>query len=143
MGPGMMGQGGMMGRGMWGSMPRHHTAMMSGIPAPYNALGNPLPRTRATVERGEVVYDNNCASCHGANGAGDGEAGKGLNPPPGNLVWLSQMPMVQWDPFMYWTIAEGGAQFGTAMPAFKDTLSKDDIWAVTAYIQARMPRRAK
>ncbi len=121
-----------MGRGMWGSMPRHHTAMMSGIPAPYNALGNPLPRTRATVERGEVVYDNNCASCHGANGAGDGEAGKGLNPPPGNLVWLSQMPMVQWDPFMYWTIAEGGAQFGTAMPAFKDTLSKDDIWAVTA-----------
>jgi mono/diheme cytochrome c family protein len=29
------------------------------------------------------------------------------------------------------------------MPAFKDTLSKDDIWAVVTYIQARMPRRAK
>ena len=84
-----------MGHGMWGSMPRHHTAMMSGIPAPYNALRNPLPRTRATVERGQVVYDSNCASCHGPNGAGDGEAGKGLNPPPGNLAWLSQMPMVR------------------------------------------------
>ena len=78
-----------MSHGMWGSMPRHHTAMMSSIPAPYNALRNPLSRTRATVERGEVVYDSNCASCHGPNGAGDGEAGKGLNPPPGNLVWLS------------------------------------------------------
>jgi mono/diheme cytochrome c family protein len=89
------------------------------------------------------VYDSNCASCHGPNGAGDGEAGKGLNPPRGNLVWLSQMPMVEWDPFMYWTVAEGGAQFGTAMPAFKDTLSKDDIWAVVAYIQAQMPRRDK
>src|ERR1700722_14320634 len=111
----------MMSHGMWGSMPRHHTAMMSSIPAPYNALRNPLSRTRATVERGEVVYDSNCASCHGPNGAGDGETGKGLNPPRGNLVWLSQMPMVEWDPFMYWTVAEGGAQFGIAMPAFKDS----------------------
>jgi mono/diheme cytochrome c family protein len=100
-------------------------------------------QTCATVERGEVVYDSNCASCHGPNGADDGESGKGLNPPRGNLVWLSQMPMVEWDPFMYWTVAEGGAQFGTAMPAFKDTLSKDDIWAVVAFTQVRMPRRAK
>jgi mono/diheme cytochrome c family protein len=42
------------------------------------------------------------------------------------------MPMAQWDPFMYWTIAEGGAEFGSAMPAFKDALPKDDIWAVIA-----------
>jgi mono/diheme cytochrome c family protein len=47
------------------------------------------------------------------------------------------------DAFTYWTIAEGGAQFGTAMPAFKATLSKDDIWAVTAYIQARLPENPK
>jgi mono/diheme cytochrome c family protein len=119
----------MMGPGMRDSMPRHHAAMMSGIPAPYNALRNPLPRTRESVERGEVVYDNNCASCHGATGAGDGEAGRGLDPPPGNLAWLAQMPMVRRDPFIYWTIAEGGSQFVSAMPAFKRTLSKDDIWA--------------
>jgi len=25
------------------------------------------------------------------------------------------------------------------MPAYKDSLSSDDIWAVTAYIQANMP----
>ena len=29
------------------------------------------------------------------------------------------------------------------MPAFKDTLSRDDIWAVIAYIQARLPQKAK
>ena len=44
---------------------------------------------------------------------------------------------------MYWTIAEGGAAFGTAMPAFKGTLTENDIWAVTAYIQARLPERPK
>ena len=41
---------------------------------------------------------------------------------------------------MYWAIAEGGAPFGTGMPAFKDTLSKDDVWAVTAFIQAHLPQ---
>jgi mono/diheme cytochrome c family protein len=125
-----------------GSMPRHHFAIMSGIPAPYSALSNPLPRTRETVERGSTVYELNCASCHGVTGAGDGKAGRKLSPPPGNLIWLSQMPIAQWDPFMYWTGAEDGAQFGSAMPAFKKTLSKDDTWAVIAYIQARLPQKA-
>jgi hypothetical protein len=50
------------------------------------------------------------------------------------------MPMVQWDSIMYWTVAEGGAQFGTAMPAFKDTLSKDDTWAVIALPGYPLPR---
>jgi mono/diheme cytochrome c family protein len=148
MGPGMMGRG-MMGGGMMrggmvgggsGSMPRMHFAMMSGVPAPYNSMSNPLPRTRETVERGAAVYEQNCASCHGATGLGDGPVGRTLSPPPANLVFLAQMPMVQWDPFMYWTVAEGGAQFGSAMPAFKDALSKNDIWAVTAYVQARLPQ---
>jgi mono/diheme cytochrome c family protein len=156
MGPGMMGPGpgqgqapgqGMMGQGMmgagYGSMPRHHFAMMSGIPASYRSMSNPLPRKAETVEHGGRIYAENCASCHGPTGAGDGAAGRDLSPPPANLAWLSQMPMAQWDPFMYWTVAEGGAQFKTAMPAFKDTLSKDDIWAVIAYIQAHLPQATK
>jgi mono/diheme cytochrome c family protein len=44
------------------------------------------------------------------------------------------MPMGQWDPFIYWTVADGGSGLGTAMPAFKGRLSKDEIWQVTAYI---------
>jgi mono/diheme cytochrome c family protein len=141
MGHGMMGHG-MRGHGM-GGMPRHHQAMMSGVPAPYDSLENPLPRTKETIDRGAAVYEQKCASCHGETGQGDGPASRNLSPPPANLAWLSQMPMAQWDPFLYWTVAEGGAQFKTAMPAFKDALSKDDIWAVVAYIQARLPRKAK
>jgi mono/diheme cytochrome c family protein len=112
--PWPMGRG-MMGPSMMGSMPRHHAAMMSGVPAPYNALSNPLPRAKATVDRGAKVYAANCSSCHGATGQGDGKAGQRLSPPPGNLASLSQMPMAGWDPFMYWTVAEGGSAFGTAM----------------------------
>lgn len=146
-GPGQW--GGCCGFGRWhmgsrwsgqGPMPRHHVAMMWGIPAPYTSMRNPLAVSPATVTKGAAVYTENCASCHGKTGLGDGEGGRYLSPPPGNLAWLSEMPMVQWDPFMYWTIADGGAQFGTAMPAFKDKLTSNDIWAVTAYIQARLPQ---
>ena len=108
----------------------------------YRSLTNPLPRTEKTVERGASVYQQNCASCHGATGEGDGPASRGLNPPPANLAWLSQMPMVEWDPFMYWSVAEGGAPLGTAMPAYKGVLSKNDVWAVIAYIRAQLPQRA-
>ena len=144
--------GGCCGWGRWpmghgwsgpGPMPRHHMAMMWGIPESYRSMTNPLPVSPETVNKGAKVYAENCVSCHGKTGLGDGEAGRSLSPPPGNLAWLSQMPMAQWDAFTYWTIAEGGAQFGTAMPAFKATLSKDDIWAVTAYIQARLPENPR
>jgi mono/diheme cytochrome c family protein len=140
MGQGMMGGSGMMGPGMMkggmmgGSTARHHAAMMDGVPAPYADLHNPLPRTPATAERGAA----NCASCHGETGLGDGPASRGLNPKPANLARLSRMPMSRWDPFMYWTVAEGGAPFGTAMPSFRSSLPKDDIWAAIAYVQARL-----
>lgn len=143
---GMMG-GGMMGHGHGGGMmgssaARNRVAMSGGVPAPYRNVSNPLPRTAATIERGAAVYSANCASCHGATGLGDGPAAQELSPRPANLAWLSQMPMSRWDPFMYWTIAEGGSQFSTAMPGFKGSLSKDEIWAVTAYIQAHLPAQA-
>lgn len=134
MGPGRRGQG---------PIARHHFAMMNGIPALYASMTNPLPRTQATLDTGARVYAQNCAACHGQQGQGDGPAGANLSPPSGNLAWLSDMPMGQWDPFIYWTVAEGGSQFGTAMPAFKNSLSKDQIWAVTAYIQAHLPQTNK
>ena len=146
-GPGMMGSGmmgsGMMGPGMMGpgagSMARNRAAMMGGVPPAYAGLRNPLLQTRETVEHGAKVYEANCASCHGVTGQGDGPAGRALSPPPANLAWLSRMPMSRWDPFMYWTVAEGGVPVGTAMPSFKNSLSKDDTWAVIAYIQAHLP----
>lgn len=122
-----------------GPMPRHHLVAIWGIPEPYTDMTNPLPRRHETLQRGLAIYTQHCASCHGKRGAGDGEAGKDLEPAPGNLVWLSDVPEKKWDPYIYWTTAEGGAMLGTAMPAYKDTLSSDDIWAVAAYIEANLP----
>ncbi|MCJ2177846.1 c-type cytochrome [Novosphingobium album (ex Hu et al. 2023)] len=141
MGMGPMG----MGPGQQGPepMPRHRAAMMKGIPEPYRSMTNPLPETQETLQSGARVYAGNCANCHGPRGEGNGPAAESLTPRPGNLAWLADRPMGQWDPFIYWTVAEGGAQFGSAMPAFKDSLSSKQIWAVTAYVQAHFPDAAK
>jgi cytochrome c len=122
-------------------LPRHHAVATTGVPQPYASMHNPLPISRATIARGAQVFTSSCVSCHGASGKGDGAVGRGLSPPPGDLAWLSDMRISQSDGFMYWTIAEGGVPFGTAMPAFKETLPRDDIWAVSAFIQVHLPRK--
>src|SRR5665213_1053440 len=65
--------------GAWPEMARHTVARLGGAPDQYAALSNPLPRTRATLDRGAEVYAANCASCHGRSGWGDGPAGRPPN----------------------------------------------------------------
>ena len=129
---------GMMG-GSSGSMARHHQFMMGGVPEPYRLLTNPLPDNAEVISRGREVYRDYCASCHGPSGLGDGEAERELSPRPANLAWLSRMPMMMDDSYLYWTIAEGGGALGTAMPAHKDALSAVQIWSVIRFIQAGLP----
>lgn len=121
-----------------GPMPRHHVVRLWGVPAPYRGMTNPLPMRGATFRQGEAIYRQHCAACHGQHGAGDGPDGRRLSPPPGNLVWLSDIPERQWDEFMAWTIAEGGTAFGSAMPPYRHLLSSEEIWAVSAYIRERI-----
>jgi mono/diheme cytochrome c family protein len=125
------------------SMPRHHLVMAQGVPAPYASMTNPLPGNRASVERGASIYAQRCVTCHGVYGHGDGEAGRNLTPPPGNLAWLSQIGLGRQVAYLYWTVAEGGVPLGSGMPAFKDALSAEEIWAVIAYIQDRLPQSSK
>ncbi|MGE3689971.1 MAG: cytochrome c [Novosphingobium sp.] len=124
-----------------GNLPRHAFVRDSGVPAPYAAMRSPLPKSRATIDRGAAVYASHCQSCHGATGQGDGPEGLKLAPRPGDLAWLAEMRISQSDGFMYWTLAEGGAPFSSPMPAYKDALSADEIWAVSAYIQVHLPVR--
>jgi|SRR6476661_8653461 len=120
---------------------RKQFVIMSGIPAPYTAARDPAPDTIEKVRRGRMLFDNNCTSCHGWTGNGGGPEAFALVPAPADLEWLTRSPKERSEAYMNWTIAEGGRQFDSDMPAFKERLSKEDIWAVIAYIRAGMPRR--
>lgn len=91
---------------------------------------------RARVDRGLVLYDANCAVCHGAPGVAPGQLGLGMTPPPANLVIQGR----EWTPQeLHWTIAKGLKM--TGMPAWEFRMDDDDVWSVVAFVRA-MPSMA-
>lgn len=128
-----MGMGGMMGGGGI-SMQRHRLVMMGSLPASYASARNPLENTAANVEAGKALFQQNCVACHGTSGRGDGPAAAGLNPRPANIVAAMGMPIAG-DGYLDWTISEGGAPTGSAMPAFKANLTQHQIWQVILYLR--------
>lgn len=128
---GMMGPGRMM---MNMSPARHHFVMMNGIDPQYESKENPLKPTARDIEAGRALFVQNCASCHGISGIGDGEAGRNLWPPPANIAAAAKMPMAS-DAYLYWAIAEGGVPVGTAMPPFKERLKENEIWEVISFLR--------
>ena len=147
MGPGMgmmqrrgMGGGPMQGRGMMrGNVVRHRYVMMNGIPAPYAGKASPLPATSENIKAGRKLFEENCVSCHGKGGRGDGEAGKELNPPPADITHVLGRPLDR-DDFFFWTISEGGEMLKTDMPAFKDVLDEKQRWQLVLYLRDGLGR---
>lgn len=118
---------------------RKQHIIMEGLPQAYANTRDRLPDTRAKFRQGARVFDQHCASCHGWNGQGSGPEAFALVPAPADLEWLRSTPKSKSEPYMYWTISEGGRQFESDMPSFKGRLSKKDIWSVISYIRAGMP----
>lgn len=129
---------GHMGQGQQQRMQRHWTYMNEGVPAAYRNARSTVRATPEVIAEGKTLYSENCASCHGSKGMGDGEAGRSLVPSPAPIRQFVQMPMAG-DEYLLWTVSEGGEQFGTDMPAFKGALSEEETWQIIAYMRAGFP----
>ena len=116
------------------SRTRHHLARDNGIDAQYASEVSPLVDTDVDMAAAKVLYDSNCASCHGEGGLGDGAAGTALDPAPTNIARFAKKGMAR-DDYLLWTLSEGGAPVKSAMPAFKNVLTRDEIWQVIAYLR--------
>jgi high-affinity iron transporter len=121
---------------------RKQQVIMHGVPQPYTNMRDATPDTEAKLRRGRVLFDSHCAACHGWTGQGTGPEAFAQVPAPADLEWLARTPKGRSEPYMYWTVAEGGDAFESEMPAFKNKLAKNDIWAVIAYVRAGLPRRS-
>lgn len=130
---------GNMPKSMMARLLRHTTYMQFGVPDAYAGAKPTVPHSAETVAAGRKVYEQNCASCHGKDGLGDGDAAKAVSPSPALLAYMIRRP-VSVDEYLLWTISDGGKQFETDMPAFKDKLSRDDIFRVVSYMRAGFPQ---
>lgn len=158
------------GHGMEHNPSRFQYVQSKGMPSEYAGLLNPLRATSDTLSAGQTLYDENCVSCHGAAGEGDGELAAALEPKPASIAGMYDATMMgmgqgmmgaggadthlmhgvehhhpgmthaeamggtNLDAYMFWAISEGGAPMGSAMPAFKDVLSKDERWEILLYV---------
>ena len=120
MGYEMMGSGHDMGA-------RHHAV----VPEEYANLQSP-ELLASDLGTGGELYAKMCATCHGEDGLGDGPSAAALDPAPSPIAHTSTMLS---DGYLYWRIAEGGAEFKTTMPAWKDSLTEDEIWALIGYMR--------
>jgi mono/diheme cytochrome c family protein len=93
------------------------------------------------IARGEKIYEQYCASCHGQNGRGTGPLAASLSHPPADLTNHFHKAPGNGDAYLFWRVSEGGVvepfkSMGSAMLPFKSVLNEDKRWDVLAYIHA-------
>lgn len=94
----------------------------SGVEKPIKMSTKPVT---GNVALGKTLYAQHCAACHG-------KKGEGISAPAlGNPMLLATAS----DAFLRYAISEG--RENTPMPAFKDSLSKGELNALTAYLRSR------
>lgn len=121
---------------------RHWHYILRGVPKAYIDARSTVARSPQAIAAGAVLYGRHCASCHGATGLGAQVSAQSLLPSPPLLAFLVQKPIAV-DEYLLWSISDGGRQFDSGMPAFKETLSREDIWAIIAFMRAGFPETGK
>jgi mono/diheme cytochrome c family protein len=105
-------------------MMRQWTFMNKRVSEKYLTATNDVGYTTRTIAQGGPLYVTHCLKCHGETGLGNGELAQDLTPSPALLAYLVQQPIAV-DQYFLWTISEGGKQFDTAMPGFRDVSKRD------------------
>ena len=94
-------------------------------------LKNPVAPTEASLAQGKMLFETNCAICHGMTSAERGPVGKKLVPPPPGLD--HDMVKGLSDAVIFSAITNG---FGR-MPVFKDKLVPEERWMLVNYLRTR------
>ena len=114
-----------------------------GEPMQLAGLENPLRHEGSLEEHyqeGLRVYYENCLACHGDALDGAGHYATGFNPAPLSFQDVGTIAQLT-ESFVFWRIAKGGpglpaegTPWNSAMPAWEDFLTEDEIWAVIIFL---------
>ena len=115
---------------------RGQTMQLTGLENPLRGRGS----MEAHVLEGRRVYYQNCLPCHGDRLDGEGHFGHGFSPTPlsftdpGTIAQLTESDV-------FWRIAKGGpglpregAPWSSAMPAWENFLTEEEIWDVVLFL---------
>lgn len=111
------------------------SAVTAPLPQDARLLKNPFAPDTASIARGQSLYEQQCATCHGLAGRGDGPLAATLRPRPADF--RVHMAAGHTDGELYTWLTKGVP--GTAMPPFESQLSEPDRWHLVNYIRGFAP----
>ncbi|HRZ96336.1 MAG TPA: cytochrome c [Paludibacter sp.] len=101
------------------------------IPADQKEKKSYIKFDKQTSSQGEVLYNANCASCHG--NPGKNNSLKSLNPLPPDLAGKTSQALTDGD--LHYILNTGRG----LMPAFKNVISAEEQWKVISYLRGFNP----
>src|SRR5262249_6353572 len=129
---------GTMPKGMMVRVLRHTTFMQFGVPKAYQGAKSNVTPGSESITVGGILYGSDSACWRGSDGMGSGEPGGAVSPSPALLAYMVQRRIAV-DEYLLWAISDGGKQFETEMPSFKNRLSREEIWRVIACMRSGFP----
>ena len=99
-------------------------------------IPDPPQKTEELLAKGGEIYQANCALCHGNEMAGDGDAGKVLDPAPTDLRSSKYYKYGSAPRNIYRDTAYGIE--GTGMAPWDGILSPEEMWAVSFYVESQI-----
>ncbi len=99
------------------------------VPAEYKNMKNPVKADAQSIQDGKMLYNRNCASCHGKSGLGDGPKARMLDTPSGDFS--AAYFQNQTDGELHYKTKVGRGD----MPAYDKKLSDEDIWNIVNYMR--------
>ena len=102
------------------------------LPPDADDTRNPLTIDAKLLATGKAVYTDKCRRCHGPGGLGDGPDS---DPDAREDMDLTSAKRADQNSegIMFYKVMNGRRR--PKMPAFKDELTKEQVWAVVAYVQ--------
>jgi cbb3-type cytochrome c oxidase subunit II len=110
----------------------HLTFLQQQVPPTWKDLRSAMPPSQRSLIHGKQVYLQNCIGCHGLRGDGNGPAAQFLEPRPFNFRSVAGQRAGS-EGQLYHFLLFGLP--GSAMPAFGDFLTVNDIWDVINFIR--------
>jgi mono/diheme cytochrome c family protein len=99
------------------------------VPANYKTMKNPQKASPESIANGKALYNQNCASCHGKKGLGDGPKARTLDTPSGDMSGAVYQNQTDGEHFYKTKFGRGD------MPKYDKKIDDKDIWDMVNYMR--------
>jgi len=111
------------------------------------SIKNPFSSDPETIKEGGITYIKNCLLCHGDLLDGKGLFGESFIPAPASFIQKNSV-IFKTPAYAFWRIMKGGKglperfkPWNSAMPAWEEVLSEEEVWKTILYINKTVKER--